>query len=426
MFFDMYRRRGVATIIAGVIVFALLFTSGTEYFLFEQAAQSAYNTALVNRSNAIQAQTLETGYVTTADSGGYIAFTVTNSGSLVMNVTGVVVDAPGTGIYTYGPSFATNTSPALPLSVGVGQTSANIKTSIVITGGVTYTLEVTTSSGNTFSQEYPEPIPPWAQQAESSGSLAISLTSLKWYLLTGNAQSGYLVNGYPGTALPVSTTSIGFSVQFTNVDSSQRSITLWAGSEIQLLTMQPESNGKNLQVDDFYIIQGFSGGSSPSGIIGYNSTENFVVLPYDQPETIYFGATAPYGATASNTGSLVEAPFQALFSLIGQYSDNTLYAQGIPFPAGVITSATATLSTTVGATGSAITVAGSGFLDSRIGFIGWMSSTGTVSAIQTFTTTSGGDLPSNLQFTVPSDSAGYYTVVVSDYYNALFFTFQHT
>ena len=46
--------------------------------------------------------------------------------------------------------------------------------------------------------------------------------------------------------------------------------------------------------------------------------------------------------------------------------------------------------------------------------------------MRTFTIDGSGNVPSGITFQVPSASVGFYTVVISDYLNTAFMTFQHT
>jgi hypothetical protein len=138
------------------------------------------------------------------------------------------------------------------------------------------------------------------------------------------------------------------------------------------------------------------------------------------------------GTTDNSLTSANNAPFVALFTMLGQFSDNTLYTQTIPFPAGVITQANAYTSPVYGVTNTAVTVGCTqysgtcSFQPSVNAFVGWIDSTGKMTVLTTFTTTSSGNIPSNVQFQVPNAAQGYYTIMVSDYINTVFMTFQHT
>jgi hypothetical protein len=46
--------------------------------------------------------------------------------------------------------------------------------------------------------------------------------------------------------------------------------------------------------------------------------------------------------------------------------------------------------------------------------------------MRTFTMDGSGNVPSGITFTVPTATPGWYTLVISDYINTVFMTFQHT
>jgi hypothetical protein len=127
-----------------------------------------------------------------------------------------------------------------------------------------------------------------------------------------------------------------------------------------------------------------------------------------------------------NSLAILPNPFHALFEFTGQYDDQTLYGQTIPYPVGIVTGATASQSASAGTTGAIITVTGNGFKRNAKGFVGWIDSTGKISTLTKFTSDGSGNLPSGITFQVPSRAAGYYTIMVSDYVNTTFMTFWHT
>jgi hypothetical protein len=55
-----------------------------------------------------------------------------------------------------------------------------------------------------------------------------------------------------------------------------------------------------------------------------------------------------------------------------------------------------------------------------------MDSNGVITTVKTFTIDGSGNIPSGITFTVPTAPVGFYTIIVSDYTNSVFMTFQHT
>lgn len=185
------------------------------------------------------------------------------------------------------------------------------------------------------------------------------------------------------------------------------------------------SGNPHYQLNNYYIVQGLN--AQASGIVAYNSTDDSISLPYMVPVTLYFAASSPYSNTArtmSNPGA--EEPFNAFFSLDGQFSDSTLYGEAVPYPFGIITPATGSMSLLAGSTGTTVQVSGSGFLPNQPSIIGWDDSCGHMTRLSTFTTSNSARVPSGTHFKVPSASAGHYTIIVTDYVNSVFMTFQHT
>jgi hypothetical protein len=284
----------------------------------------------------------------------------------------------------------------------------------------------------------------------SLGSSAPFVESAIAFSTMSNPQSGLLVNGYPPLAIPAGI-AVVFQVTFTDSDPSGRAVTLWPDSDMVIGSVDCSGYGYGYggcggwwagpwEYENFYIIDGFN--QQVTGVDGYTSTTgNFITLQPNVPTTLWFGASAPYGTgtvsiwtpeygPGNQYGYPDYTPFNAFFSLEGTFSDGTLFGQTIPYPFAQITQANAAISPEAGSTGATISVTCSGqycgFNSDNKGFVGWINSEGQVTVLTTFTTTANGNIPSGVTFTVPSATAGYYTIVVSDYINSVFSTFQHT
>jgi hypothetical protein len=234
-------------------------------------------------------------------------------------------------------------------------------------------------------------------------------------------QSGIQVGGYPADGIPVSK-NLAWRVQFTNQDAAGRSVTLWPKSLAAIETIMAET----VEVTPFFIVNGIA--SDGSGLIAYS--QPFITIPYKATVTVYFGATAPLGTGTDNVDQTEIAPFTAFFALEGIYSDNELFSLTVPYPAGMVTQGNAKSVPTAGATGSQVTISCTSpcyFNPSSQSYVGWLDSTGHMTVVTTFTTNSNGNIPSGVTFNVPSGTPGtYYTIVVSDYVNTVYLTFQHT
>ena len=58
--------------------------------------------------------------------------------------------------------------------------------------------------------------------------------------------------------------------------------------------------------------------------------------------------------------------------------------------------------------------------------VGWVASDGEETQVSTFTTSGSGAIPSGVTFQVPNVPNGSYTVMVTDFINTVFMTFQVT
>jgi hypothetical protein len=235
-----------------------------------------------------------------------------------------------------------------------------------------------------------------------------------------NPQNGQQVGGYPALAVPENV-KLEWSEVFTNLDPLQRSITVFPTTVLTVGTDMDE----NFENTVFFIIQGVN--VDGTGLVAYNSSQDYTVLPYNTPVTLYFGSMTPLGTSTDLLDEI--AGFQATFEMTGQYSDHTLFGTTIPYPTGYITTANAATSPQAGASGSTISVTCTnpcGFTANSKATVGWMNSAGVITTVKTFTMSGTGNLPGGLTFQVPSVAAGYYTIIVSDGVNSAFMTFQHT
>ena len=240
-----------------------------------------------------------------------------------------------------------------------------------------------------------------------------------------NPQSGIQVGGYPTMGVP-SGASLVWEVTFTNVDPLHRAITIWPQTEMAVGSAEFDGFDIDYTQAHYYLISAISPGSTQ--VTPY-STSDFFTLAYNVPTTLYFAATAALGSTTQAFGTNVLTPFEAYFALTGTYSDGTLFGETVPYPYGIITAANAYTSPTVGSTGTTVTVSCTtpcDFTDNTKSLVGWINSAGQLTQLTTFTTTGSGNIPSGVTFQVPSATAGYYTIEVTDYVNSVFMTFQHT
>ncbi len=224
-------RKGVAGIISAVILFSMLFSVGTGYFLFVNTTNTFYVKSLSDRTSAMQAQLNEVlEVVSAAGTNNHLTLTVTNNAAISTNITGVLLIDPNKVLSTFGVGLSSNTTPALPIGLSQGG-SATIDTALLVVAG-TYTIKVLTQRGNAFSATYPPSAVSLASQALGSGAfgdLFIAFHSFTWYkILTCNINQKCLLKQANGFAIPATSTTspIAFSISVTNLNSAQQNITL--------------------------------------------------------------------------------------------------------------------------------------------------------------------------------------------------------
>src|SRR2546428_8657095 len=189
------KRRAGSGVVGGLLLFSMLFSVGTGYFMFVINGESQYSQALANRTQGLQSQLTESWKITPASgASNHLVFTATNIGGTAANITDVFVLDPSGVTRTYGLGFGPNTTPALPGGVTPQKTSASYDTGITIVPG-TYTIKVITHRGNAYTATYP--VPPATSFASSTGSLTVDLSSFRWVQLTGTSsikQENYVAN----------------------------------------------------------------------------------------------------------------------------------------------------------------------------------------------------------------------------------------
>src|SRR2546430_6486607 len=85
-------RSGNAGIIAGVIMFAIMFTVGTSYFIFVNSTNNQYVKSLVGSASKLQSAKAESLLITTlTEPNGDIGFYANNTSGVSINMTVVYV-----------------------------------------------------------------------------------------------------------------------------------------------------------------------------------------------------------------------------------------------------------------------------------------------------------------------------------------------
>jgi len=148
-------RRGVAGVLAAILIFGMLFTAGFAYLTWQAQSANNQNVANLSRLGTIEQSNLEHVYITTIVSGtGPYTVTIVaeNSGGIETTIVGAFASTggvlikspicPGTPICSQNSALAVGASVSLTL------------TPVTAASG---TVSVVTSRGNTFSAPFPNP-----------------------------------------------------------------------------------------------------------------------------------------------------------------------------------------------------------------------------------------------------------------------------
>ena len=150
------KRAGISGIIAALILFVMLFTIGTGYFLWINNNNSILSQAQANRVQSVQQQQLEDLVVTPAfcgSCGNHLTFSAKNTGSTAVDMIADFVDTAGSPVCTHSNSVNNGNGEVL----NPGANSTSIDTLCTYTSGTTVTIKVLTQRGNVFSATYSGP-----------------------------------------------------------------------------------------------------------------------------------------------------------------------------------------------------------------------------------------------------------------------------
>ena len=277
-------RRGISGIIAGVILFALLFSVGTSFFLLELNNNTTYDTALVGRQQTQQQNAQESLALTVGDIGGYLTIDAFNQGSVIANVTAVIVYTPGSGVSEYGASFSSNTTPSLPVIIAP-QLTVTLTTPIVISSSDTYYVYVLTETGVSFTGVYPpaaSDLVPAALTSGAIGDLYLTFYTFTYYKVVSctTSTSGYcLGTSGSGFVTPAGAGNIAFAVTMTDLNSQHESIVL---DQFTLIYQNAFYGNAHQNFIPWYIV------TNSSNNIDASYTP--IVLAYNTPTTVVFAS----------------------------------------------------------------------------------------------------------------------------------------
>lgn len=303
------RRSAVASVIGGVIVFAILFSVGYAYFL---TAQQDYKSIQNSSSSANQEILVVTGGVYKNN----ITLAVKNAGPITITIQSIVIVNQASGKTVILDNDSANPSlnyhMQLPFSLNPQVTSNNVTTPVVA-GSTIFLAEVITSRGTVATatvSDQPAPASQLALQALTSGALGdiyISFNSYTYYNLTqtscpsqgssvgsSGVSSGWCLSaGKPAFTIPSADSSnIAFGITFTDLNAQQADIVL---DQFSLLYQVVQGANAKGTYYSWFIASNVTNGGHNVILEKYNP----IVLTYNTAATVIFLAG---NCVASNQG----------------------------------------------------------------------------------------------------------------------------
>jgi len=147
---------GVSGILAGVMLFAMLFSVGIGFYVYVNNTNGSINQANAKQQNVIQQSSLENLTLSASENAitGVITVTATNRGGVATTLLSAYLDN-GNGVLQNPPNpdpFTVSGQPTLD----VGQSASFAVPGYAYTSG-SVTVSVITGRGNTFTAQYPPP-----------------------------------------------------------------------------------------------------------------------------------------------------------------------------------------------------------------------------------------------------------------------------
>jgi hypothetical protein len=332
-------RRGISSVVGGMIVFGVILTSVYGFFfLIAQSQQLLWNSSNQNQQLAGQ-KTDENLAVTGMLMGPAIGFSVNNTGITAVIASYVLTDISNGKIVQV--NSGSGSTPALPYTISQGG-SAVFVTGAFYTPGNDYMIKLITSRGSIFVGTYPPENLPLnsisSSVAAGLGSVSMDFTSYNFYSFT-NAGCGCVIDinhPHSGALLPNGVTP-AFSMKVTNNDPAVGTITLNSHSDIYLYQTCQSGCGGNVPTYVYYAVN-----VAPNGTITSTSQGSFVPIeiPYGASKTIFFaskydlslGSFASFQIVASIKEPLGEYDVFVIISGSDTQSQQAiLYGQNLPF-----------------------------------------------------------------------------------------------
>lgn len=320
----------------------MIFSIGAAYLLFVNSTNLLYGKALVGRSTGFQDSLYEQMLVTTLLVNNHVAFYVNNTGGVNANITDAYVLGPSGSVLRCDgrglQSPCANSTPALPIVVNVGKGSPTIDTGFTYGSG-TYTVELVTQRGGTFSATYPPAPSPYpviySLTSGGVGDIHIEISSYKYYSVVLSGSTYKLQLQGSAFSIPHAATNsyIAFSARITDFNQQHKNMTLDSYSLLADFQLPGGGQGGGTARNyAWYVLSNDSAGN-------INSNYQQITLPFAVPVTVVFGsqtpgAFSPYApGLSAATIILVSLLFHGCEGIraLNCVSANDNYGQNIPY-----------------------------------------------------------------------------------------------
>lgn len=376
-----HRRNAVAGVVAAALIFAMIFTAGMGYYVYESRADLINSQAQLAKLAAGQQSNQEQLAISVSQSSGSLVLDVYNVGGIPATVTAVFVTSEaavtGTILTNYaGSSYLVGTlalNATLPLTLAVGASTAGIHNNIMINPAAcsgcligTVYVNVLTLRGNVFSAEYPLPVETILTTATeptvttgTTGTLTVltstSSTTSSWTTLaTSSTQTnGFAVgtnslivtmNACPGSGTP----TVTYNTSCVVVPA------IYQGDEV-ILTVSV-TNYATAPMSTYVVFQsiGTNGASVTGSSGGLPGSYDCATGVTPTPQTINPSTTSTFICTFyANTGSTA-GTVTFIGYAVGTYTTSTLGTSTVTM---TTTSGTTTIPTTTSTTSGTATLA---------------------------------------------------------------------
>ncbi|MFQ5951243.1 MAG: hypothetical protein ACE5KH_04065 [Candidatus Geothermarchaeales archaeon] len=455
-------RRGVGGILAAVFMLLLL-VLGFGVFLVILGEMGGFQES-VDAVNTLEFERDREDLVILGDPDSslttgldprYLDMTVENKGFvevriLFVGIFNITSNDVGTRDYSQVHTVASAPTPADSVLVNPGEKVSGVSHPLQLTSfqasSVNFTIHIVSDRGGVFTASLlegvfvsggqGEPGPPGAPGApggtpSETGPVKLEdfqqvrfvfLGSSEWPVESDRrswmAGQEVAFGGYPVNVLPTQI-EVVFVARLRNVDPQNRSITLNSFSSLQAVPVEFSSG-------DVYYIVNFTV-SNPGTTSSMASTSAYldsspVTMPHNTVTTIYFGAPTPGDSATKKTWSGAKDVRLLNLVLFGRYEDGGPYAQNVPFEGALtVDQRIDTMSATSAGSGTSVTLTSTASkpFDGPTD-VYWINSNGTATKVNSTPGTT-----TTVTFTVPSASAGFYGIMMTDGINIAYTTFEH-